>query len=146
MTKHKTPTYNWSNIKQSINDNILWCIYDLTFTTKPLPIRMLHFHFCYSLLFFIFESHISIMRAKLRPSVQSTPIDNTYVQVKNVLFTWLMIFKKLSNMAPLRPQWYPATMPIFSFPNLSRNTAILHEKILKASRVVCNSFISYLNS
>ena len=58
---------------------------------------------------------ISYVQSKAgpKPRVRSTPIHNTYVQVNNVLFTWLMIFKKLSNMAPLSPQWYPLTIPIF---------------------------------
>ena len=63
--------------------------------------------------FWISIDHTCKAKRGRRPRVRSTPIDNTYVQVNNVLFTWLMIFKKLSNMVPLSPQWYPLTMPIF---------------------------------
>ena len=63
-----------------------------------------------------------------------------------MFFTMLSKFKKLSNMAPPSLNRGPASMPIFAFPNIEPEHSVLHKTFLKASRVVCYSFISYLNS
>ena len=82
-----------------------------------------------------------------RPRVRSTPIDNTYVQVKNECS--LLCYRCSKSC----PRWRlpvsladPASMLIFVFPKLEPEHSVLHKNFLKASRVPCYSFISYLNS
>ena len=82
-----------------------------------------------------------------RPRVRSTPIDNTYVQVNNECS--LLCYRSSKSC----PTWRlpvsiadPASMPIFVFPNIEPEHSVLHKTFLKVSRVVCYSFIPYLNS
>ena len=70
-------------------------------------------------------TQLSTCKAKRgqRPRVRSTPIDNTYVQVNNFLFTWLTNhLQKVVQHGAAQPQLNPVSMPIFVFSHRSRDT------------------------
>ena len=58
-----------------------------------------------------------------RPRVRNTPIDNTYVQVNNFLFTWpTNDLQKVVQHGAAQPQLNPVSMPIFVLSHKSRDT------------------------
>ena len=98
--------------------------------------------------FLALNTEVLYVQSKAGPNalrVKHAYITHTYKITMNV-FTMLTMFKKLSNMAPPSPTRGPCLDADFCLSQTRAGTQRPARKIPKASRVVCYSFISYLNS